>query len=188
MKPPPPRLPAAGCVTASANATAIAASTALPPRFMTSTPTLEPTSFVDATMPCLARTGSRGTACDTLTNVNTQTSSRTILRSLLMAFYPKIRLIRGPNIRESPKRIQLLLDPLHQRSFTGTQLQFSFIRGHPFPKLSVISHHVRILQQRACLFDLIRDPLLITGEATQRHITISNCSRHWKQPRVNNPS
>jgi len=33
--------PAAGCVTASANATAIAASTALPPRFMTSTPTRE---------------------------------------------------------------------------------------------------------------------------------------------------
>src|SRR3954449_9338251 len=31
MKPPPPRLPASGCVTASANAVATAASTALPP-------------------------------------------------------------------------------------------------------------------------------------------------------------
>ena len=33
MKPPPPILPARGCVTASANPTAIAASTALPPDF-----------------------------------------------------------------------------------------------------------------------------------------------------------
>src|SRR6185503_18020576 len=62
MKPPPPRLPAAGCVTASANATAIAASTALPPRLMMSTPTRDATSFVDATIPCFARTGSRAAA------------------------------------------------------------------------------------------------------------------------------
>ena len=38
MKPPPPRLPARGSVTASANPTATAASTALPPRFKMSTP------------------------------------------------------------------------------------------------------------------------------------------------------
>src|SRR5215204_3570913 len=63
MKPPPPRLPAAGCVTASANATAIAASIALPPRFMMSTPTREATSLVEATIPCDARTGSRDAAC-----------------------------------------------------------------------------------------------------------------------------
>jgi hypothetical protein len=40
MKPPPPRLPALGKVTANANATAIAASTALPPAASTSAPTL----------------------------------------------------------------------------------------------------------------------------------------------------
>ncbi len=63
MKPPPPRLPAAGCVTASANATAIAASTALPPRFMISTPTCDAILFVEATIPCFARTGSCEAAC-----------------------------------------------------------------------------------------------------------------------------
>src|SRR5690606_16657896 len=39
MNPPPPMLPASGHVTASANATATAASTAFPPRFRISTPT-----------------------------------------------------------------------------------------------------------------------------------------------------
>src|SRR6266545_3132130 len=63
MKPPPPRLPAAGCVTANANATAIAASTALPPRFMISTPTCDAILFVEATIPCFARTGSCEAAC-----------------------------------------------------------------------------------------------------------------------------
>src|SRR5262245_982758 len=38
MKPPPPMLPAAGCVTARANAVATAASTALPPRARTAAP------------------------------------------------------------------------------------------------------------------------------------------------------
>src|SRR3954463_15820612 len=39
MKPPPPRLPAAGKVTASAKPVATAASTALPPAFRISSPT-----------------------------------------------------------------------------------------------------------------------------------------------------
>ena len=38
MNPPPPMLPAEGCVTASAKPTATAASTALPPAFSTATP------------------------------------------------------------------------------------------------------------------------------------------------------
>src|SRR5579863_8903341 len=38
MNPPPPMFPASGSTTASANATATAASTAFPPRFMISTP------------------------------------------------------------------------------------------------------------------------------------------------------
>ena len=41
MKPPPPRLPARGSVTASAKPTATAASTALPPSLSTSRPTRE---------------------------------------------------------------------------------------------------------------------------------------------------
>src|SRR2546426_10374784 len=59
MKPPPPRLPAEGQVTASASPTATAASIALPPRCMTSTPTREAISLVEATIPCRARAGSR---------------------------------------------------------------------------------------------------------------------------------
>src|SRR5438874_940515 len=62
MKPPPPRLPAAGYTTASAKATAMAASTALPPRRRTSTPTCDAILLVEATMPCRARTGSREAA------------------------------------------------------------------------------------------------------------------------------
>src|SRR5215475_8581861 len=149
MKPPPPRLPAAGCVTASANATAIAASTAFPPRFMISTPTRDATSFVDATIPCRARTGSRGAACDTLTNVNTQISSRTILRSLLMAFYPSK--IRVKNIRQRPERIELHLNPLHQRPGHRSWLRDRFEMLIPtsrkgLPKLGIVRYDLSILQ------------------------------------------
>src|SRR5437763_9009695 len=49
-------------MTASANATATAASTALPPRFITSTPICDATRSVEATIPCGARTGSRQAA------------------------------------------------------------------------------------------------------------------------------
>src|SRR3954449_603614 len=58
MNPPPPRLPAAGQVTAIASAVATAASTALPPFFMMSTPTCAAIPLVAATMPCRAATGS----------------------------------------------------------------------------------------------------------------------------------
>ena len=44
MKPPPPMLPACGCTTASANPVATAASTALPPCFMMSTPACDASS------------------------------------------------------------------------------------------------------------------------------------------------
>src|SRR5438105_14745847 len=62
MNPPPPRLPASGHVTASVNATATAASTALPPRFMTSAPTRDAITSTEATMTCGSRTGRRETA------------------------------------------------------------------------------------------------------------------------------
>src|SRR5262245_22592950 len=57
MKPPPPMLPAVGCVTASANAVATTASIALPPSLITSAPIREAISLCDATMPRCARTG-----------------------------------------------------------------------------------------------------------------------------------
>src|SRR5262245_13997436 len=62
INPPPPRLPADGHTTASANPTATAASTALPPRFNTSTPTCDAISLTEETIPCLPRTGGRDAA------------------------------------------------------------------------------------------------------------------------------
>src|SRR5688500_13492708 len=51
MNPPPPMLPAVGCVTASANAVATAASTAFPPRCRMLAPTSEAMADVDTTRP-----------------------------------------------------------------------------------------------------------------------------------------
>src|SRR5215472_49247 len=62
MKPPPPMLPASGSTTARANAVATAASTALPPRFKTSTPDCDASSSSVTTMPCGARTACLGQA------------------------------------------------------------------------------------------------------------------------------
>src|SRR5438552_4057661 len=50
MNPPPPILPASGSTTASANPTATAASTALPPCFKTSIPTWLASGWPDTTM------------------------------------------------------------------------------------------------------------------------------------------
>ncbi len=57
MKPPPPMLPELGATTASAKPTATAASTALPPRRSTSTPTSVASALAELTMPCSACTG-----------------------------------------------------------------------------------------------------------------------------------
>src|SRR4051812_3822300 len=51
MKPPPPMLPALGCVTASANAVATAASTAFPPRASTAAPASQAGADVQTTSP-----------------------------------------------------------------------------------------------------------------------------------------
>src|SRR4051812_48829266 len=51
MKPPPPRLPALGWVTASAKAVATAASTAFPPRARTDAPTSEASPETETTTP-----------------------------------------------------------------------------------------------------------------------------------------
>src|SRR5437867_3756565 len=53
MKPPPPMFPAAGYVTASANAVATAASTALPPRRSTCAPTSDAIDELEMTSPRL---------------------------------------------------------------------------------------------------------------------------------------
>src|SRR5713101_1670659 len=63
MKPPPPRFPASGQVTARVSATATAASIAFPPRFMMSAPTREAIASTDATIAWDSRTGSRDAAC-----------------------------------------------------------------------------------------------------------------------------
>src|SRR5262245_54355144 len=51
MNPPPPRFPAAGWVTASANPVATAASTAFPPFFRMARPTLDAMGSTDTTAP-----------------------------------------------------------------------------------------------------------------------------------------
>src|ERR1035437_2606162 len=56
-KPPPPRLPAAGCTTARAKPVATAASTALPPARSVSRPASEARWWTLTTMACRARTG-----------------------------------------------------------------------------------------------------------------------------------
>src|SRR5579862_667567 len=56
MNPPPPMLPANGCVTASANAVATAASTALPPFANTDAPASDATSDDDTTRPVFEAT------------------------------------------------------------------------------------------------------------------------------------
>jgi hypothetical protein len=65
MKPPPPRLPAAGSVTARAKATAIVASTALPPFFRISTPAIDARASSAATIPLeLVTSGAAGLTGD----------------------------------------------------------------------------------------------------------------------------
>ena len=54
INPPPPILPARGCVTAKENAVATAASIALPPFLRISIPVWEDTLLADATIPFLA--------------------------------------------------------------------------------------------------------------------------------------
>src|ERR1051326_3646052 len=60
MKPPPPILPARGCVTAGANAVATAASTALPPRARIAAPASHAGDDVHTTRPSFDETPSSG--------------------------------------------------------------------------------------------------------------------------------
>src|SRR6516225_646995 len=60
MNPPPPILPALGCVTASANAVATAASTAFPPRARIAAPASQAGDDVHTTRPSFDETPSSG--------------------------------------------------------------------------------------------------------------------------------
>src|SRR5690349_7402974 len=60
MNPPPPMLPALGCVTASANAVATAASTALPPLARIPAPASQAGDDVHTTSPSFVETPSSG--------------------------------------------------------------------------------------------------------------------------------
>src|SRR3954470_22600270 len=82
MKPPPPMLPAVGCVTASAKAVATAASTAVPPAAIASAPMRDAIAFCDATMPFCARIG---TELAPAVSVRTaETATQTTRRALFM--------------------------------------------------------------------------------------------------------
>ena len=63
MNPPPPMFPALGCVTASANAVATAASTALPPFFRIPAPTSDAGAEVVITIPSRDVTGWVSACC-----------------------------------------------------------------------------------------------------------------------------
>src|SRR5262249_48929112 len=64
MNPPPPMLPALGWVTASANAVATAASTALPPFLRIAAPTSDAGADVVITIPSRDTTGDKSACCD----------------------------------------------------------------------------------------------------------------------------
>src|SRR6266576_5659872 len=77
MNPPPPILPAVGWTTASANAVAIAASTAVPPSLIASAPIRDAISLCDTTIPFCARIG---TDVALVATVSTEQASATTIR------------------------------------------------------------------------------------------------------------
>src|SRR5437773_5962172 len=75
-------LPAEGWTTASANAVATAASTALPPSHSASTPTWDATKFWEATIPLRARAGTEGAAAEpAVARTPTAASNRSLMFS-----------------------------------------------------------------------------------------------------------
>src|SRR5216684_2168574 len=76
-------LPAVGCTTASANAVATAASTAVPPSLMASAPIRDAISFCEATMPSRARIGTE--PARSVMETTAQATATTSNRVLIMA-------------------------------------------------------------------------------------------------------
>src|SRR5262245_39810978 len=90
MKPPPPRCPAPGCVTASTKPTATAASMAFPPARNTSMPAADACASVDPTMPWRACTGSREAPRGATGALTTSASSRAgVHRRVIDTGFPK---------------------------------------------------------------------------------------------------
>src|SRR5689334_22654448 len=80
MKPPPPMLPALGCVTASAKAVATAASTALPPRARIAAPASHAGADVHTTRPSLDETPWSGAVSMADGRVSVRNSTRPAAR------------------------------------------------------------------------------------------------------------
>src|SRR4051812_20990679 len=76
MNPPPPILPALGCVTASANAVATAASTAVPPLASTAAPASQAGADVQTTRPSFDETPWSFAACVAGGRADATTSNR----------------------------------------------------------------------------------------------------------------
>src|SRR5437764_278219 len=151
MKPPPPRLPAAGYTTASAKATAIAASTALPPRRRTSTPTCDASLLVEATMPCRARTGSRD---DGLSEFSSEARAAE-LRSHIQALHFAHTVV-NPSQRDAARRA--FACAREQESARGRRV----VAGQSFQLLLEIlkaevnaDRRLVLAEQTACLFDVL---------------------------------
>src|SRR5436190_7953428 len=95
MKPPPPRLPAAGHVTASARPVATAASTALPPFFRICMPMLDAMGSTDTTAAFAKEAGSAagfGASVD----ASAARAARTLINPMRQAFNPASQ-ARNPN-------------------------------------------------------------------------------------------
>ena len=113
--PPPPMFPAVGCVTASANAVATAASTALPPSRMIWKPTSEAIALWLTTMPRLARIGAEPAwiVSDETRSATTRTNERRVMRRASegelyaseQAGRPSLRSGAGARLREQGSRL-----------------------------------------------------------------------------------
>ena len=100
MKPPPPMLPAVGCVTASANPVAMAASTALPPLRRTRAPTSLAIHCWEETTPPRVRT----TSCDWASARPTENgATKTVARAAARASVVAVR--RGRRGRGEAARV-----------------------------------------------------------------------------------
>ena len=100
MKPPPPMLPALGCVTASANAVATAASTAMPPLARTAAPASQAGADVQTTSPSfdehavVRRRGERGRGRKRSSDDQQQQREPVVKHSSAAAYHRSWRLAR----------------------------------------------------------------------------------------------
>src|SRR5262249_38499918 len=108
MNPPPPMLPAKGCVTASANAVATAASTALPPLARIDAPTSEAMSDDDTTSPVVEATPGLLAVWDA--RPAGRTSSRTARHAVMALMAPSLHLT-SPSVTIAAFRVRPTVHP-----------------------------------------------------------------------------